>query len=328
MNNLFTFLRDVCGMKKITCIQTIESDLNIHYGWYTDKEELNNMYSSYQKIFNDFWNNIDVQKSEKTKTDLKFISPNNNSIYFKCIKLDFQKAFTTYVEQMFDEETKKLYHKFCFKTAKSNLCSSSKKFLYNYFLTNLLINTYGKDELIRLRTTVYEDVLYISEKIGTILKSEIDGAYIHSNNVDVLKYYYDVYGQFTSTQYKWLMFIDNFLIGKKNDNNVTIKGFEKSKPNVLYNFTTDIVSANSNKQRDQIVDKFIFNNDYPILDWAYKNNDGSSINLKLKNMNLNIDCNSENSNIYELSNLHNKLNRDVYLNEIKSILSFLYETIG
>lgn len=326
---MYSFLRDICGLRKINCIKTIESDIKSRYGWYLSLEEINFMYNEYNNIYKEFWSTINKNiNNESNLKDVKFIQPKDNVISFSTIKLDFQKAFTTYSIEMFNDDILKKYIYFCKKTSSLKLPSSAKKFLYNYFLTNLVINEVGKDSLKELRKKVYEDVLYISDKIGDVLKTEIDGSYVICKNNENLKYFYDVYGQFTAKKYKWLMIIDKFLIGKESCNKVIIKGFEKTKPNVLYDFVTDVVSSNSNKDRDFIIDQFMFSNRYPTIDWSYKNLDGNNLNIILKNMKLNLSCDSQDFDIKELNNLNKKINREYYLNEVYPIISFLYEIIG
>ncbi len=324
---MYSFLRDICGLKKINCVKTIETDIRSKYGWYLSMDEITNMYNEYNNIYTEFWNSINKNNNtnESSLEDVKFINPKDNTIAFSVMKLDFQKAFTTYSMKLFDEDLLKKYRYFCEKTARLMLPSSSKKFLYNYFLTNLLINEVGKDALKTIRKKVYDDVLYIADSIGDILKTEIDGAYIVCKNTDALKYFYDVYGQFTIKIFKWVMLINRFLIGKTSCDKVTIKGIEKTKPTVLYDFITDIVSANRYKDRDYIIDQFMFGNKYPTIDWSYKSNDGNNIQIVLKNMKLNLSCDSDTFDVKEISNLNEKLNRDHYLNEVYDILSFLYE---
>lgn len=326
----YSFLRDICGLKEINCIKTIESDIKSRYGWYLSLEEINSMYNAYNDIYKEFWLKINKKENnnETIPENIRFIKPNDNIISFSTIKLDFQKAFTTYSIEMFDENILKKYLYFCKKTSSLKIPSTAKKFLYNYFLTNLVINELGKNALTELRKKVYEDVLYISDKVGEILKTEIDGSYVICRDENNLKYFYDVYGQFTSKRYKWLMIIDKFLIGKELCDKVVIKGFEKTKPNVLYDFITDIVSSNSNKERDLIIDQFMFSNKYPTIDWSYKNIDGTNLIIILKNMQLNLSCESQDFDIREINNLNKKINKEYYLNEVYPIVSFLYEIIG
>ncbi len=333
MYNIYHFLKDICGMKYIVCEKTLLYDVKHYYDWIVSYDVLNNILTNYNNIINLFWKELKPYSKRTTPSKpndefiIKYIYPKQELFASNIIKIDMQRAFTTYAEQVLDADALALYTKMCTILASSSyLPKRAKKFLYNYFLTNIIIHCMGIDTLYKLRYMVYDDVLYVAERIGDIIKSEVDGAYIKPYKMRILNDIYDIYGQISTTVYKWVLFKQKYMIGVINKNNqVTFKGFDSLSPNIFYSLISRLCLATSERDMDYIIDTFLFNNTDSLLDFAYKTTDGSSIKLKLKNMTAII--NSDDIDLSSYNDMHNRIDFAYYVNEIYPILSSIFSNI-
>lgn len=326
--NAYQLLKDVCGIKSIVCQSTMISDLAYYEGWHVTNEELDHMLSDYNRYNDSLWNFINNNKKSfpdelgsQNQTPLQQM---DDGLYYGVVKIDFKRAFTNYAERVFDPSFVKILKRFYTDAAKLYLPKSAKKFLYNYTCTNLAVNLLGKEYLGRLRRVVYDDVLYVSKYMGPIIKMEVDGAYLLSTHKQPPVA--DVFGSITTKQFKWILIQNTMLIGKREDEKVTIKGLGGRTPNIFNSFLTNLVKGN-NRNRDEAVDTFFYNIKTPVLDWAYKTNDGNKIVLLGENMNIEVDT-VTNEDIMDIDELLPQLSRDKYLNEIQDIVSSIFELVG
>lgn len=329
---MYQFLRDICGMKYIICDKTISQDIKTHYNWIVSNDYLQYIFNTYIDVVNNFWKELNTcpnQPKSKSSDDLivKYTYPKQELYLTNIIKIDLQKAFLTYSEKIMNDDALELYSKTCSALASnSQLPASANKFLYNYFLTNIIVHCMGLDALYKLRYMVYDDVLYVAEHIGEIIKSEIDGAYIKPYNIKATDDVYNIYGQISITKYKWILFKQRYTIGLKDNNKITLKGFDSSTPNIYYNLITKLCLTDSAQDMDYIIDSFLFNNKDSVLDFAYKSPDGSSIKLKLQNMNATI--NSKDIDMNTINDLHDRIDHEHYIKDIYPVLSSIFSNIS
>lgn len=288
------------------------------------------MVEAYTLYYNELWEYIKHNKSVVLNDDTdSFKTPlinNDSGIYFNVIKIDFQRAFTNYIKKVLDGKHLAIIQVFFQKISKAFLPISAKKFLYNYTLTNIIVNLLGKNTLAELRYTVYQDVLYLASQLGDILKSEVDGAYI----ITPLKELpiFDVYGQLTIEQYKWLVWDAPIMIGTDSaSNNTIIKGIGKKMPNVLFKTLESIVCSKTNAERDLYLEKFFYSPKTHMLDWCFKKEDGNEIEIALNTTDITMPSITS-TDIYDLQDLVSVLNRDKYFTYLQSVLTTIYELLG
>lgn len=325
MIDKYELLTQVCGLNKIVCVGSMYSDLSYYYNWNLTEDTLNQMVCNYNSYYSKFWNFVSKHRiSDNESFDKKHTSLINidDGVYFNVTKVDFQRAFTNYVTTVVDSNFNYIFKTCCEAIARLYLPSSAKKFLYNYTLTNLLVNMYGKKYLYELREKVYSDVMYICSFMGTIIKSEIDGAYVitKQNSVPV----FDVVGQLTTTKYRWLVAANNVLLAKGDK--ITVKGLGKRNPNVFYKVLERVVGGNNN-DRDRAVDDFFFSQKEHVLDWSFKTKEGNDVELMYENMDVQLSA-IDAEQIVDLNNVLTRLNRDKYFYYIKDVLSTIFELIG
>lgn len=306
------------------------SDLSYYYNWNLDKFVAVKMLDDYNIYYNDLWNHIQTNKPViMDEENSMFKTPlinNEDGVYFNVLKIDFQRAFTNYIKKVLSKEQLAVIQTFFEKASRLYLPTSAKKFLYNYTLTNIIVNFIGKHKLAELRRTVYEDVLYLCCQLGDILKTEVDGAYV----VTPLKELpiFDVYGQLTIKRYKWIIWNNPIMIGLNENKSIpTIKGLGKNSPNIFYKTLENIVACKVNTERDQCIEDFLYSPKIHILDWCFKTDDGDKIELLLKSSDVSIPSNT-NEDIEDLSELQNSLDRDKYFQTLENTLMVIYELIG
>lgn len=327
--NTYQLLKDVCGISSIVCQASMLSDLSYYEGWHLNNEDCQHMLNDYNLYYNKLWTYINHNKNNEASTEL---GDNNQTpleqmedgLYYGVVKIDFKRAFTNYTERVFDQAFVKILKSFYMDIAKLYLPKSAKKFLYNYTCTNLTIHLLGKDALGNLRKAVYDDVLYVSKYMGPIIKAEVDGAYILTKIKQPIVD--DVFGTITVKPFKWLLMQNNMLIGRLENGNVVVKGLGKRKPNRLNAMLVEMVEGN-NADRDNAIDKFLYNLQTHVLDWAYKTEDGQKVRLLINNMNIEVDA-ATNEDIMDINNLLPQLNRDSYLEDVYDIASSIFELVG
>lgn len=313
----YQFLRNICGYNELTTNVTINNEL-------PDKlYNIRDMINWYEQFINSFWNSLPNNKDTSDIQD-KIVYPKiNEGIYWSVMKIDFQKAFTNYLELIISDSLLNIFKKYAFSISRSILPTSAKKFLYNYILTNLIIHYEGKEKLIDLRKKVYDDVLYLANNIkGNILKAEVDGVYIQTYIKEPR--IYDVYGSISYDLYKYCILSGNILIAS-NSKKTIVKGLSKKSPNIYKNTIKQLLSVSKFK-RDSIIDDFLFSKNQHILDWCFKSDDGLSVDLVLKRMNITVKTETP-DDIFDLNNFIDKLNRIFYFKEIENIISIIFESL-
>jgi hypothetical protein len=322
--NIYQLLLDVGGYKKITCLGSLQSDMRYYYGLKLSNDNLQKILDSYNKIYEDFWNDIGKYKNnkrvEETKNlQVKLVNP-DNGIYFNMIKVDFEKAFTNYFYLIANDNSKHLFDTHIKKVAVSYLPRRIKKYFYNYMLTNILVNTESNLKLMELRNKVYEELMYISNNYGSIIKSEIDGAYIQTKakKFPVL----EVLGTITIDIIKYVFIKDKLLCIKYKDKS-SIKGLNKYGPNIYNKTLQDFLNKSTFKERDDVINDFILDNQIHMLDWGIKSVDGTKLTYHLSNMD--VDYNSSTiDDIKDLYKISKLLNKDKYIHTIYPYLKDLF----
>lgn len=320
--------RELCGTNKLVCIPSLKSDLSLYYNWNITESSTEQMLTDYNNYNKILWDYIKQNKCIVDDDTDEFKTPlinNEDGIYFNVLKIDFQRAFTNYIYKTVPTHIFHIIKKYCNIVSQLYLPSKAKKFLYNYTLTNILVNMVGKKELAKLRKTVYDDVLYICSQLGDIIKTEVDGAYLSTPLKEIP--IYDVFGNITIRQYQWIVWNKPVMIGLRKDKKVpTILGLGKYVPNIFYKTLETLVSS-SNIQRDECVESFLYSPSIHILDWCFKTELGDSIEIESKNSKINLDT-KNNNDIEDLRELSTMIDRDKYFNHISNIIMMIYELIG
>lgn len=328
--NHYEFLRDICGLDRIVCEGSCITDLSYWYQWkgiaYSD---IDRMVAEYNSIYESLWEYIKQHKIEQVEEDssskpkTSMIKP-ANGIYFNVLKLDFEKAFTNYITMLADPNFVNVFGHFCRMIAKAYLPKRAKKFLYNYTLTNLIVNTRQKSLLYQLRDRVYTDMLYAASSMGEILKSEVDGAYIATNLTAPI--IHDTYGKMTMTKINWMISLDPILIAKSPEKCI-IKGLNKYDPNIFRKLISNVLGANTEYSKDVVIDDFFESGKVHILDWFYKTEDGSKVKFLAEHMDTELESNTPEA-IMEYTPMVSMLDRDRYLAEIQPVLGYIYQLVG
>jgi len=322
----FTFLREICGYTDIVCTHSMYSDLSNFYGIRIHDHDVNHMVNLYNAYHNSLWEYIKQNKiTDTSETDDTITFPETgNGFYPHVLKVDFQRAFTNYIELVIDTEFITIFERFCMSVARLRIPSSAKKFLYNYTLTNLLISLRGKANLYKLRRTVYDDVLHVSNSLGgEIIKAEIDGAYVQTIMNE--PYVNDVYGNVTCKQFNYVLIAKNKLMGLTTTNDVTLKGISKNQPNIFKKMIQKIISTPIN-ERDKVLDDFLFSDKHHILDWCFKTDNGDKVKIKLNKLDIELTAMTAHD-VADMQELMKSVNREAYLLEIYDVISILMENI-
>lgn len=311
------------------CLSSLYTDLSYYYNWNITYDITQKMLHDYHTYYNTLWEyikqykkNIDEEENHNYKTPLY---NTDSGIYFNVMKIDFQRAFTNYLPKVVNDDIFSIIKKFCKQISLLYLPLRAKKFLYNYTLTNIIVNLVGKNVLAKLRRTVYDDVLYLSEKLGDVIKTEVDGAYIQTPLKDAILF--DVYGNITTKTYKWLIWNNPIMIGlEENKSKVTIKGLGKYMPNI-FDKTFNILVSGSNTERDQCIEDFLYSKKIHILDWCLKTNTGEQIELLCKNNTIKMES-IQTTDINDLCELTSTIDKDKYFTYIEDTITTIYELVG
>lgn len=306
------------------------SDLLHYYNWNLDTTVAERMLHEYTNYYNELWSYIQNNKQPVVEKDSSMYKTplinNEDGIYFNVVKVDIQRAFTNYISQVLTKEQLYNIQSFFEKASKLYLPVVAKKFLYNYTLTNIIVNFIGKHKLAELRRFVYEDILYLCYQLGDILKTEVDGAYIITPLKELPVF--DIYGQLTIQKYKWVVWNKPIMIGlNESKKTPTIKGLGKNAPNIFYKTLENVVSCKHNVDRDQCIEDFLYSPKIHSLDWCFKTDDGNKIELLLKSSNVTLPSNTI-EDIAELSELQESLDRDKYFKSLENTLMTIYELVS
>jgi hypothetical protein len=311
--NLFQFLKSICNFKLLSSTGNIQSDLDYYYN--QTYQDTNQMLVDFSSVYNEFWKEVNIPKiSSSNALNIKLVNP-EQGCYKHIMKIDFKRAFTNYVVQLMNADELSLYNYYCNKVSRMYMFESSKKYLYNYFLTNIIDN----NKLKELRYNVYEDVLYLASHYGDIIKSEVDGCYVQTNREDCA--YYDVYGEYNTKLYDNIYFVDKLQIMQRKDK-VQIKGITKNTPNIVYKLFRDIVK----EKDDRVIYNYFTDKSIHISDWFHKSDDGNSIKIMLKNMTVNAKTETY-EDIKKIQKYSEYINRDKYFDSVKNTLIRLMNQI-
>lgn len=328
--NHYEFLREVCGLDRVVCEGSCLTDLSYWYEWKgISYAEIDRMVTAYNHIYNKLWEYIKAHKingSDEEPTNVPKVSmiKPSNGVYFNVLKLDFEKAFTNYITMLADSNFVNVFGDFCRMIAKAYLPRKAKKFLYNYALTNLIVNTRGRSLLYELRERVYNDILYAASCMGEILRTEVDGAYISTHLTEPI--IHDTFGKITTTKINWMISLDSILIAKAQGKCI-IKGLNKYDPNIYWKLITDVLKADTAYSKDVVVDDFFESDKTHILDWFYKTEDGSKVRFLAEHMDTELESSTPEA-IMEYSPMVGMLDRDRYLTEIHPVLGYIFELVG
>ena len=250
-------------------------------------------------------------------TKIKLITPSSNK-YCNVVKIDFKRAFTNYSIKYLSKDELKLYNYFCNKVSRLYILPESKKYLYNYALTNIIMTMSGSAKLNDLRYDVYNDVLYMASRYGDILKSEVDGCYVYTNEYNYN--YMEVLGEYSVFKYDYIYFLDKGLQINKYKNITEVKGLNKLDPNIY----SMIIREFLNKFNDSVIDNFFYSDKYNmhIIDWCKKSKDGLTGTLCLRNTVLSVDTHDE-YNVEQLNKYKNYISKNAYFSKIEKILQQL-----
>lgn len=310
--NLYQYLRDICGFKYISSQGSITSDLLRYYKY--SNIDLNLSFENYISIYTEFWQTIQKQDSANNdvSTKIKLVSPLEGK-YTNVVKIDFKRAFTNYSLKYLSLSEIKIYNYFCNKISRAYLIPETKKFLYNYCLTNIVTHYSGKEKLNQLRYSVYQDVLYLASRYGEVIKSEVDGCYVVTE--DPSFYNFEVFGEYSVVHFDDIYYIDRLQISKIKDK-IVVKGLDKMSPNI---YTLLIVGFLRHKS-----DRYLYNYFYnpitlPISDWCKKSELGNNGRICLKNMIVDIDV-SDSLKVYNADAYREHLSRNAYFDKVKNVL--------
>lgn len=282
-----------------------------------------------ERIVNDFivrfWHDNKIPKVKAVELPSSKMIIAENGIYDNVIKIDFTRAFVNYSIKAMTAKTYEMFVNYCYTIAKLPILKSTKKFLYNYTLTNLIMIYDGNTTLHKLRSLVYNDVLYLATKYGIPLKSEIDGCYIKSKVKPEQIENTGIFGDFKVIAYSKLILIDNTIIGVNDikSKNLLLKGFDKLYPNIVKIFLSNFVS----KMNDSALDEFFYNYKVNILDWCNKSKDGKTVGLHLKGFDVNVKGETK-EDIMKLKEYTELLNREQYYDYFKDYLTKFFEIQG
>ena len=266
-------------------------------------------------VYDEFWKEVTSKKTPSSnELNIKLVTP-TQSYYKHIVKIDFKRAFTNYVVKLMTPSELSTYNYYCNKVSRLYIFESAKKYLYNYFLTNIIDN----NKLKELRYDVYEDVLYLASHYGDIIKSEVDGCYVQTNREDCM--YYDVYGEYNTKLYDSIYFVDKLQIMQSKDR-VQIKGINKNTPNILYKLIRDLTK----EKNDKVIYDYFNNPSIHISDWFLKSDNGNSIKIMLKNMTVNAKTETY-DDIKKIQKYSEYINRDKYFDMIKGSLSKLMRNL-
>ncbi len=311
--NLFQFLKSVCNFKLISSSGNIQSDLEYYYN--QTNYDLDQMFTDFGLVYDEFWTEINIPKiSSSNDLNIKLVQP-NQGCYKHIVKIDFKRAFTNYVVKLMDPKELSIYNYYCNKVSRLHMFESAKKYLYNYFLTNIISN----NKLKELRYGVYEDVLYLASHYGDIIKSEVDGCYVQTNREDCS--YYNVYGEYNTKLYDSIYFVDKLQIMQSKDK-IQIKGINKNTPNILYKLIRDLAK----EKNDRVIYNYFTDPTIHISDWFHKSDDGNSIKIMLKNMSVNAKTETY-DDIKKIQKYSEYINRDKYFDSVKGTLIKLMNQI-
>lgn len=303
------------------------SDISYYYNWRVSSNVLETWIAGYNKYYTNLWdyiqNNKSITKNGDTDQYKTPLFTAENGVYYNVVKVDFRRAFTNYVLTVIDQPYRDITQNYLQQISKLPIPSDAKKFLYNYTITNILVNLIGNTALAKLRRTVYDDVLYIASQCGLLIKTEVDGAYIQTPLTELPVY--DVYGQLTISPYKWVVWNNPIMVGQRINGIPSIKGLGKYTPNILAK-TLETITTPSYTERDKVIENFLYSPNIHILDWCYKTECGDKIELILKNSSISMPS-SNNDDITNLNELQSTLDRDKYLDVIENTIQILFETV-
>jgi hypothetical protein len=276
--------------------------------------DLNRITSVYDSIYSEFWSIIQTKSDQgNSSTKIKLVNPQEGK-YNNIIKIDFKRAFTNYGIRYLDKEALKLYMYFCNKVSRSYILPESKKFLYNYVLTNIITNYSGKEQLNLLRANVYDDVLYLASRYGEVIKSEVDGCYVITDCKDY--YNFEVFGEYNIVNFNYIYFIDKLQISNVQ-NKIVVKGIDKTSPNIYTMLITNFLK----NMNDKFLNSFFFNPiTTQISDWCKKSKDGNTGKLCLKNSIIDVDM-STIEKVNALNKYKDYISKNAYFNKLKTILT-------
>ena len=319
MVTLYEYLHEVCNLKYISSVGSIEQDLIRFYKYNTNTLDFDRILINYDSIYTEFWNRVKIQKdlNNDTSNKIKLINPEVGK-YNNIVKIDFKRAFTNYSIKYLSKEELRLYNYFCNKISRSYLLPESKKYLYNYVLTNIILSYSGKNKLNQLRYDVYEDVLYMGKRYGDIIKSEVDGCYVVTNEYNYT--YMDVLGEYSVFKYDYIYFLDKGVQINKYEKSVEIKGINKLEPNIYSMFIKEFLI----KRSDNVIENFFYSNKYNmhVIDWCKKSKDGLKGNLCLKNSVIDLDIITA-EDVYKINTYKEYLNKNRYFLKISKVLEEL-----
>lgn len=308
----YQYLKDVCNFKMISSRGSLYQDLLRHYSY--SNLNLPVITDTFNTIYSDFWDKVSKQKdTSDPTTKIKLIIPREGK-YTNIIKIDFKRAFTNYSIQYLPKEELKLYNYFCNKVSRAYLLPESKKFLYNYVLTNILTNCCGKEQLNQLRAGVYEDVLYLASRYGDIIKSEVDGCYVLTNEHTYNSL--EVFGEYNVLKYSCIYFLDKGLQINQYNDKVDIKGITKNEPNIY----TIVIKEFLKRMNDSLLDRFFYNDKISYMsDWIKKSKDGNTGSLCLKNSIISVNTTTE-KDIEQLYKYTEYISKNAYFNKMSKYL--------
>lgn len=333
--NRYEFLLETCGLSNIVCLPTCINDIRYYYDWRVTEEQVDSMINEYKSIYDIIWKKIlnhDIVESALTdvKTDVTKLYTPKDGLYYNVYKIDFDRAFTTYIFETAKNNIDLLndFTYLCNLIATKKLPQKTKKFLYNYTLTNLISKVYGIEYLYQLRKKVYDDVITVSKSNGEILKTEIDGAYIHVDRNKDIRFHHNVYGNLSFKKIKWIMFLGNKMIGKSENEKIIIKGYGKVEPNISKQTIKKFVESKNNCERNKILDEFFNMNRSHILDWGIKNSNGTKLSYHINGGTIiSFECNNEND-LEDINDMKSDLDRDKYIKRIFDVISSIMENVG
>ena len=310
---MYQYLKSICNFKLISSLGNITSDLEYYYNKASllSSCDMDQILTDFTSVYDEFWNEVTKPKVTPTNNlTIKLVNPEER-VYKHIVKIDFKRAFTNYVVKLMSKEELSIYNYYCNKVSRLNIFESSKKYLYNYFLTNIIDN----NKLKELRYDVYSDMLYLASHYGNIIKSEVDGCYVETNREDLI--YYDVYGEYNIKVYDSVYYVDKLQILQSNDK-VQVKGINKNNPNILYKLVRDLVQY----KNDSVLYKYFNDSTIHISDWFYKSDDGRSIKINLKNVVVNAKTETY-EDIKKIQKYSEYINRDKYLESMQGTVTKL-----
>lgn len=317
MFTLYEYIHNICNYKYVSSLGSINQDLVRFYN-YNKEFDLDTILNNFNSIYEEFWKKVDKQNAvdDEVKDKIKLITPDVNK-YTNIIKIDFKRAFTNYGINYLTLESLRLYNYFCNKISRAYILPESKKFLYNYVLTNIILSYSGKSKLNQLRYDVYEDVMYMASRYGEVIKSEVDGCYVLTNEHNYS--YLEIYGEYSIFKYDYIYFLDKGIQISQYNKKLDLKGLNKNDPNIY----SMIIKSFLKKFDDSVLNNYFYRElKIPVIDWCKKSKDGNTGTVCLKHSVINVDTKTE-EDVYNLDKYKESLSRNMYFNKISNILQQL-----